>query len=226
MLSQKRHTRAGVRYHTSRPWAGELFLEAVLKSAAGIKTERWEKRSKTPAPMVAPWGNRDQPVQRQRGFQERSVSVGLSIPTRLLSVGCIQVLPSQGCRVALSVGTLVWIFTAQLRWSMQMGRWRKRNGLACRTSARDTGFERHVVSCVLPRLTIPDFWVYTKAAILKSKQIVIWQIYDCNHCIVQVIYRFTYLHFQGERNGKISLKKKSIIFWLVFSCSDFMQNEI
>ena len=104
----------------------------------------------------------------------------------------------------------VWIFTAQLRWSMQMGRWRKRNGLACRTSARDTGFERHVVSCVLPRLTIPDFWVYTKAAILKSKQIVIWQIYDCNHCIVQVIYRFTYLHFQGERNGKISLKKKKV----------------
>lgn len=56
---------------------------------------------------------------------------------------------------------------------MQVGRRRKHNGLACRTSVRDTGFERHVVSCVLPRLTIPDFRVYAKAAILESKQMVI-----------------------------------------------------
>lgn len=31
------------------------------------------------------------------------------------------------------------------------------NRLACRTSARGTEFERYVMSCVLPRLMIPEF---------------------------------------------------------------------
>lgn len=115
VLSQKRHTRAGVRYYTSRPWAGELFPEAVLKFAAGIKTGRWEKQSKTPAPMVAPWGNRDQPVQRQRGFQERSVSGGLSIPTGLLSVGLHSGVAFLGLQSGLVSRYPCWIFTAQLR---------------------------------------------------------------------------------------------------------------